>query len=278
MKLIYEYDDPRTFLKDVYDSKKKKNPSFSVRSWSQSLGFPSTATLNLILNKKRKITKNHIHKVVRALSLDGFEADFFEALVDLSLQNSKEGRHYFQEKVDRLRKKSPVLKRLESFQYFSSPLVLLMSELVVLNKFEFDIEWIEDKLGGDFDRKDISGAIEILESLKIVEFDKNGKLVKNVKGLNYAHQSDMDEASFLYHDRVLSLVKERLGRHPTDRACRSSYFFNIESEKITGAIRTLLDFNRDFIERFEAKEGAGDDVYQLCFHFLPLTVSGKNHS
>ena len=67
--MIFAYTNYRSFLKDLYDHKKKTTSYFSYRYFSKKAGFSSHNVLKLIINGERNIAYDSIPKFSKALEL-----------------------------------------------------------------------------------------------------------------------------------------------------------------------------------------------------------------
>lgn len=270
--LVFKFKDPYEYLNHVWQCKKHNNPSFSLRSWARSLGLTSSSTLTLLLRKKRQLTKNQAVKIIENLKLSAFEADYFEALVDFSLQTSSQGKKYYKNKVDRLRKIGRLKGRaLDSFLHLSSPFALLIFEMIGLKEFKNDPQWIKKHLTFDLSVQKIKSIIDILIKLELVIENEKGILQKRDQTISYQFYDNIDDPSLEYHQKNFDLLKRRIGIDGHKKAKFSSYFFNIKRDQIVQAGKTILDFNQDFIDRFESNDKEGEETYQVNFQFLPYT-------
>lgn len=66
---IFAYEEPTSFLKDAWESKKRKNPNFTIRAWAQSMGMKAHNPLYEVIRGKRKVPKSYIPVLVKSLSL-----------------------------------------------------------------------------------------------------------------------------------------------------------------------------------------------------------------
>src|SRR3989338_9919808 len=81
---IFEYDNYRSFLKDLYALLKQEKSAFSFRFFSRQAGFRSPNFLKLVMEGKRNLSPESIEKFAKGLKLNKNEADFFRRLVLLN--------------------------------------------------------------------------------------------------------------------------------------------------------------------------------------------------
>lgn len=132
MRLIYDYNSFRSFLKDYYLVQKKKVPSFSYGVFARQCGLSSPAHIQLILSGKRNLTVHNLHRVAEALVLPQGELDFFEALVHQNQAETPAEKKFYERRLEQLRLGKPLssarikVSRLLSNAYF--PAILLSIE------------------------------------------------------------------------------------------------------------------------------------------------------
>src|SRR5690554_7948973 len=68
-KKIFEYLDYRELLKDYYQQKKNANPSFSLRVFSDKIGFKAKDFISRIMNGDKNLSIQSIPKVAKGLKI-----------------------------------------------------------------------------------------------------------------------------------------------------------------------------------------------------------------
>jgi len=64
---IFEYDNYRAYLRDLYKFYKETKPHFSYRYFPQKAGFRSPNFLQLVIEGKRNLSPESIEKFTNAL-------------------------------------------------------------------------------------------------------------------------------------------------------------------------------------------------------------------
>ncbi|MGK5089741.1 TIGR02147 family protein [Bdellovibrionota bacterium FG-2] len=78
MNTVLEYGDYRTYLKDRFESEKKRRKHWSYGVWAKELGLQSSSTLIMILNGDRNPGPKLIQQLARYLKLNNTESAHFE--------------------------------------------------------------------------------------------------------------------------------------------------------------------------------------------------------
>jgi uncharacterized protein (TIGR02147 family) len=78
---VFDYLDYRVFLNAFYRERKRLNPSYSYRVFSNTARIRSPNYLKLVIDGKRRITERSLDAFVLGVRLLGPEADYFRNLV-----------------------------------------------------------------------------------------------------------------------------------------------------------------------------------------------------
>src|SRR5688572_7095633 len=96
---IYNYSEPRGFLRDTLGHKCSKNPSFSVRAWARQMGLKTHSSLVFLLNGQRKIRPQHLQFLLKGLNLSKDEEKYFSGLVQFHNSTSPIEQEYFESQL-----------------------------------------------------------------------------------------------------------------------------------------------------------------------------------
>ena len=75
--LVFEYLDYRSFLKDMYAYRKRRDPVFSYRYFSGKAGFASPNFLKLVIDGQRNLSHTSMLKIAKGFGLKGNEMEFY---------------------------------------------------------------------------------------------------------------------------------------------------------------------------------------------------------
>ncbi|MFS4459883.1 TIGR02147 family protein [Bdellovibrio sp. HCB2-146] len=90
--MIFQYDDYRNFLREIFKRKQLKNPQYSLRAFAQTLDVP-VSTLSDVLRDKKVLTLESAEKITPGLRLQPSEARYFRMLVELQLVSPESIRY-----------------------------------------------------------------------------------------------------------------------------------------------------------------------------------------
>ena len=100
---IYEYDNYRIFLKEVFAALKSINKKYSFRYFARIAGFRSHNTLWNVIEGRSNLSDESVSKISTALKLNREESTYFQNLVALNQSKSSEERAQFSQEIMRSR-------------------------------------------------------------------------------------------------------------------------------------------------------------------------------
>jgi len=269
---IYKYTEFHKFITDAWRAKKARNPAFSMSAWSQQLGLENSSPLSLAFKGKRTLPKKYLPQIIRTLELDSRQAQYLEALLDLSCAKTAEQKLLYVERLkDMVPGESFHGQIVDEFKYLSNPVHGAIIEMTDLKEFRPEPEWIKNRLAFETSVVEISEALERLLQLNLLKHDPlTGRLTKTHRHLTTEPDVE-DLATKNYHKSVSELAAAALfNQHVKDREF-NSYSFNINVGKLPKAKDALRKFINEFLTEFESKPGEGDETYQLNLQLFQLS-------
>jgi uncharacterized protein (TIGR02147 family) len=269
---ISEYDDYRKYLSDFYSFFKKTRRGFSFRSFSKDAGFSSPNFLKLVIEGKRNLTSNSLHRFSRALKLSRSETEFFDSLVKFNQSRSldEKNRHY--EHLRRLRRYKDV-KALEptQFDYYSAWYHIAIRELTNLSDFKNDADWISEKLLPRISSKDASEALALLLKLGMIKKDGRSGKFKATDSTVTTGPEVKSLAVTNFHREMLERAVESIDTVPPLERDISSATLSIKESDLEKLKTRLVKFRREILATFDLTDGTADRIYQLNVQLFPIS-------
>lgn len=267
---IFKYLDYRKFLKDTFDEKKGEGRGFSHRAFARMAGFNASNYILLVMQGKRNLSGEGIHRVAKALKLKKAEAEFFENLVRFNQATSTDEKNFHYGRISE-NKSYAAARPLEKgqFEYYSKWYMPAIREIVLLRDFDEDPAWIAAKLSPQITPREAAAALKLLIDTGLVVRDGGGRL----------RQKDAHVAS---GDEIASLAMTNFQREMIERAAESvdktkpamrevgSLTFAVSKEKLSEAKKMIREF-RSRLAGFLAEEKSADAVYQFNFQLFNLS-------
>jgi uncharacterized protein (TIGR02147 family) len=261
---VFSYTDPAPYLSDAFAQKKKKNPSFSIRSWAKSIGLESHTPLNLAMTGKRSLSRKHIPALIESLGLNKKEALYFENLVNLSgAKTDAEKRHLLQSLNSARPRNTVSTHEMTHYEVIRDPLHSVLIEMTQLRDFEWNATWIAKRLRRSQPKKIIEAAMQRLIECGLVKVSDTK--VTRVHDFATTTPDLKNLAAQEYHAAVCDLAKEALKSQEVHNRQFNGVAFGIQKTKLPAAKERIREFVKAFCQEFESESCAAEEVYQLNF-------------
>jgi uncharacterized protein (TIGR02147 family) len=274
---IFEYDNYRLFLRDLYESEKARRPGFSFRFFSKQAGFSSPNFLKLVIDGKRNLSVDSIVRFAKALKLNKEESAFFRALVLFNQAATAEERGLWAEEIlsFRLYRKLHPLHEAQ-YAYYARWYNVAIRELMGLKSFQSDPEWIAHTLDPPIGVQQAREAIDALIELGLAHREADGKLGRKDTVLTTG--DEVSSSSLMqFHQQMLQKAGEALDRVPGDKRDISAVTVSV-SEAKAREIKALIQKTRKEILAIADSDRSPEQVMQVCIQFFPLSKSSERDS
>ena len=266
---IFEYDNYRTFLKNLYEALKESQASFSFRYFSKKAGFRSPNFLKLVMEGKRNVSPSSIEKFSQALDLNKEETIFFRNLVLLNQASTVEERKFYAEQLIRSRfyRKINPLKQAQ-YDYYSNWYFIPIRELVGTPGFREDPDWVAHQLIPPITAPEAKKALEELEQLELIRRE-NGKLIQTNTFVSTG--DEVASASVAqFHKEMMQKGAESIDRFPAPEREISSITVGV-SDKAAQQMKDLIQRFRRELLTVASQSDKTQGVYQVNFQLFPLS-------
>lgn len=235
-------------LEEAFKARREKNPSYSLRAFSRSIGI-SVTTLSKVLRYQRTLSPKNIRKLASFLELSPFET---EALFPNKFKPAKNATS--QER----------LLAEDEFKVISDWFYFAILNLAQTTKCRADAPWVAKRLG--ISSLEAHSAILRLERMGFLE-RKAGRLHRTVNPMRTT-SGVPNTAIKKLHRQQLELARQAIYRVPLDKQDITSVTIAIDPAKIGVAKKKIEDFRNYLADLLE--EGEKKEVYLLSVQLFPL--------
>ena len=266
---IFNYIDFRKYLEDCYHWYKSGNRNFSHRYIAQKVRASSTGWFAGIIAGKISLTPHYHARVADVFRLDGFEKEYFSALVDYNRAASSYEEHKYLKKLLSLARIKATVVGKDKFEFYSTWYIPAIRELLFFYDFSEDYAALAAKLQPPITIDEAKRGVKALLSLGLLKQNAKGFLIpcdpivkkdSTAKSLHWQ----------LYMRSNLELSAQALRRYSKSArdisACTVSYSdegFSLAQEKIEELRKALLMISEEDKKR--------NKVYQCNIQLFPLT-------
>jgi uncharacterized protein (TIGR02147 family) len=269
---IFEYDNYRAYLGDLYKLYKETKPHFSYRYFSQKAGFRSPNFLKLVIEGKRNLSPESIEKFSNALKLAKKEAEFFRVLVHLNQARTVGEKKIYAEQLMQFRPFRYIHPlRQDQYRYYADWYNIAIRELTMLPEFLEDPAWIARRLVPPISPQQAQKALELLLQLGLLERDESGRLVQVDAFISTGDEVTSTSVAN-YHRTAIQMGAEALDRFAGPDRDISSVTMTL-SEKNFREIKTLIQRFRKELLAIADQDQSPEGVYQVNFQLFPLAKS-----
>jgi transcriptional regulator with XRE-family HTH domain len=228
---------------------RSKNPSYSLRAFSNRLNIHASA-LSEILNGKREVTKKMGTKILEGLGVSPDE-------IDIILNNKKRSSH------------SDL--SLEHFKVISDWYYFAILSLAEIDGFSDDPLWLAERL--NITPKLAREALNRLITLGYLERGDENDL--HVTNINYKTPTDIANSSLKNHtSQTLELASNSLFRDSVEKRDFSTVTMAIDTDQIPVAKNMIRSFRKKLSKKLES--GNKNEVYKLSIQLFPLSRNINN--
>jgi uncharacterized protein (TIGR02147 family) len=272
--VVFEYDNYRAYLRDLYGFYKKTKPHFSYRYFSQKAGFRSPNFLKLVIEGKRNLSPESIERFTSALKLNKKETEFFRILVHLNQARTIGEKKLYAEKLMQFRSFRYIHPlRQDQYRYYAEWYNIPIRELTILPEFSEDPGWIARSLLPPISPQQAQKALDLLLQLGLLERDESGRLVQADAFISTG--DEVTSASVAnYHREMIQKGSEALDRFPGQDRDISSVTMAL-SESSFQEIKSLIQRFRKELLAIADQDRHPEGVYQVNFQLFPLAKRAK---
>jgi len=272
--VVFEYDNYRAYLRDLYGFYKKTKPHFSYRYFSQKAGFRSPNFLKLVIEGKRNLSPESIERFTTALKLNKKETEFFRILVHLNQARTIGEKKLYAEKLIQFRSFRYIHPlRQDQYRYYAEWYNIPIRELTILPEFFEDPVWIARSLLPPIAPQQAQKALDLLLQLGLLERDESGRLVQADAFISTG--DEVTSASVAnYHREMIQKGSEALDRFPGQDRDISSVTMAL-SERSFQEIKSLIQRFRKELLAIADQDRHPEGVYQVNFQLFPLAKRAK---
>jgi uncharacterized protein (TIGR02147 family) len=274
---VFDYTDYRKYLSDYYRSQKKINPAFSYRYFAKKAAFSSSGFYKEIVDGKRCLSRSVIVRFSEALKHNKKEADYFENMVYFNdAATVKERVLYFKKMMASY--ESVAYKILgEQYEYFSKWYYAVVRELLSYVPFKDDYKLLARMVNPPLREDQARKSIQILEKLKLIKKDGEGFYVRSAPVVTTGYPSGNGSVNLLnvinFQKAMLAMAAEAYDRHSLKNMDMSTLTLSISESTVAVMKDEIANFRKRLLSMAE-KDDNPDRVYQLCYHFFPMTKIG----
>ncbi len=270
---VFEYLDYRKFLSDYYKSKKADNPAFSLRAFSDRIGFKAKDFISRVMQGTKNLSAQSIQKIVSGLKLGKREAAYFENLVWFNQAESTEEKNSWFEKMQNGLKivkfaKGQHLLAFYQYQVYSHWRHLAVRSLIGMNGFRGDYSLLAKSVHPHISVEEARESVKLLENCHLVKKKEDGSYILVNKDITTG-DSTSKIALRGFHQKSIALGADSIDRDAPGIRNISGLTLGISQSGYEKIVERLNAFRKEIAQIADEDEKA-DKVYQLELLLFPI--------
>jgi uncharacterized protein (TIGR02147 family) len=273
---IFDYIDYRTFLDASLKHIQTKNSKYSATAFIRQAGFSenSRGYFNLIISNKKNLSSSTILGFAKTLKLNEKETFHFENLVHYNQATTEKEKSLYFERISKSIKGKENLsfELLRSqYNYFTHWYFVAIRELVALNDFKEDFDYISKKLRNKVTKKDIVNAISDLILIGLLKRDPNGKLIQSDEFVNFTDNSMNYTVVNALHAQFLDKAKESLNEDLYENRSASCVVLATDANNFTAIREEIKAFREQILNKYGTNNQNATCVLNLGIQLNHIT-------
>lgn len=271
---VFDYTDYRKYLEDYYKAKKSGNPAFSYQHMAEKAGFNNRGFIYLLVKGKRSISKTNCYKLSQALNHNRYEAEYFENIVAFNqARGMKEQGHFF-ENLCQIRERGKGFTEMQlvtqdQYEFYSTWYHSAVRSIIDMYEFKEDYTWLARMVRPPISAKQARQSVQLLARLGMISKRKNGTYTVTVKNITTGPEV-VGLAVNKFHMECADLARKAIQDLPREQRNATGLTMGISKPAYEKICAEILRF-QDRIAEIVSADTKSDTVYQLNFHFFPMS-------
>lgn len=273
---IFKYLDYREFLQDYYRIRKEANSSFSLRAFSDKIGFKAKDFISRVMQGEKNLSEQSIQKVASGLRLGKRESEFFAALVLFNQAETAEERNSHYAKMQEILKivrfsESQHLMAHYQYQVYSDWRHLVVRSLIGMFGFSGDFKELGNRVHPKITPEQAKESVKLLESCGLISKKEDGSYELSQSAITTGNRTSKT-ALRGFHQKCLKLGADSIDRDQPSERNISGLTLGISKDGYERIVERINAFRKE-IAFLAEEDQAADNAYQLeiCF----FKVGGK---
>lgn len=271
---VFEFSDYRAYLRHYFDCAKALNRRYSLRSFSDKLGFLSKDFISRIMKGEKSLTPASIAKISAGLQFDESEAAYFEAMVLFCQASNSDEQENYKKRMEEITAtyrftQQMLLTRAYQYEVYSHWYYSAIRSLIGMFGFDGDYEKLGKKLSPPISAEQVRNSIDLLERVGLIKQDAKGNWILNNPAISTGDRV-IQQAFVNYHKEFIDLAKDSITNIPATERNISSVTLGISETSYKKIVKCINEFRKK-ISMIANEDETGGRVFQMNIQIFPLS-------
>ena len=263
---VFEFDDYRAYLRHYFECAQALNRRYSLRSFSDKLGFSSKDFISRVMKGEKSLTPASIAKIVGGLQFDESEAAYFEAMVLFCQASNEDERENYKKRMEEITAtyrftQQMLLTRAYQYEVYSHWYYSAIRSIIGMIGFDGDYDALGARLMPPISGEQARQAVDLLERVGLIKKDAKGNWILN---------KVIQQAFINYHKEFIDLAKESITNVPSTERNVSSVTLGISEGSYKKIVKCINEFRKK-ISMIANEDEDGGRVFQMNIQIFPLS-------
>ena len=273
MAPIIEYIDYRKYIRDFYDERKAR-VGFSWATFAKLANISSPVFLQYVCEGKKNLSESTAPQVAAAMRLAGFEATYFQLLVQYDNAKNIESKKKTLEAITELAKIHKVRSvAADEFEFFRSWKNALIRELAPAMP-EATPRQIASATRRRISTSEVGDILEFLQQAGYLEKDENGNFRQIDRSLKMSPSSIRRTIAHDLQLQMAELAVDALKNESAYGRNITGLTLGITHENYDRIVAELAECRRRIVA-IASETDQTDEVYRLNMQLFPMTNISK---
>ena len=266
---IFDYQNYRLYLSDLFIEKKQRNRGFSHRDVLKKMGISSTGFLSNVLSGRNNLTITHIVSLCKVLKLNKLESSYFEIMVLFTQAKTIDEKNTYFSRIVKLQKSKFKSLKPEQLSLFAKWHFAVIRELIYFFPFKDDYKQLAKMVDPPISPAEAKEAIEVLNKIGLIGKDSNG-IYRQRKGIVTTGDEIRSFHVLQFQNETMKHAQRALDTIPSENRDMSVLTMKLSKSKAM-EIKTEIQLFRKKILRMAEQDSDQELVYQCNINFFPVT-------
>lgn len=273
---IFEYLDYREWLRDYYESRKAINSAFSLRAFSDKIGFKAKDFISRVMQGSKNLSDESAGKIASGLKLGKRESEYFLALVGFNQAETSEKREQFLAQMQETLKvvrftESQHLMGMYQYQVYSDWRHLVVRSLIGMYGFSGDFKELGNRVHPKISPEAAKESVELLETCGLIAKKEDGSYELTQSAITTGDKTSK-VALRGFHQKCLQLGADSIDRDAPSERNISGLTLGISKEGYDRIVERINAFRKE-IALLAEEDADADSAYQM--EICLFKVGGK---
>lgn len=272
---IYEYNDFREYLKDLYEYLHVKDKKFNKAFICRSIGLPNSRSYFQDVLNGKVVSAQKVPSLIDIFNLNKDEARFFKTLVKYNQTNDDPDEKDMLFDLLMSQNKTPIniLTKTE-YAYYKNWYNSVIRAILNVIDFKDDYKTLSKLVMPNITVKQAKDSIRLMKNLKLIKRDAKGYLKPSKKIISTGEKIRSDIVR-QYQSSCIEMARTAIIQNQTQPQRITTKTLSFSKDIYEQIEKKIEKVNKEITALVHSDKDIADHVYQLDILLFPLMKKRK---